>query len=82
MKKRKTRKPASWKKRYHELNICYQECSGNLLYSLERNNDLEDRIEKAEDYIRWKGLWNDYSNFKENAHQEYDPDLPFPSYVL
>ncbi len=34
------------------------------------------------DFIRWKGLSDEYQYFKENAHMECPDNVPFGSYVL
>ena len=33
-------------------------------------------------FISWKHLSCDFEYFKENAHEEYDDDLPFPTLTL
>lgn len=34
------------------------------------------------DFIRWMCLDRQYRIFRENAHEEYDEDMPFPHYTI
>lgn len=44
----------------------------------ERYNEMD----YLREFISYKSLDDEYTYFKEHAHEEKNPDLPFPSLVL
>jgi hypothetical protein len=74
MKKAKQEKPF-----WRDL---YEEQEGYLISSMEKLQELEGRYALLDAYIDWKGLRDECEYFQEHAHEEYDPDLPFPRLVL
>ena len=74
MKKLKEKKP-SWLESYEEQE-------GYLLECVEKLRDLEGRYALLDAYIDWKGIREECEYYQANAHEEYDPDLPFSRLVL
>jgi len=64
-----------WKERF-------EEASGWVAHFSDKSNRLEAEVEFYMDYIRWKGLSEEYQFFEEHAHKEEFPDEPFARYVM
>lgn len=43
---------------------------------------METELRYRSEYIEYKGLSEDFLYFRQNAHEEYDEDMPFPYLTL
>ncbi len=66
-----------------------QNLNNQIEYMRDAINDLLDDQEIAHEeikyldaFISYKKLEKEYRYFRENAHEEYDEDLPFPILTL
>ena len=39
-------------------------------------------LEYHKDFLTWRGLWDDFIYFRNNAYLEQNEDEPFPHYTL
>lgn len=62
-------------KRYNEMDDYLQE-----LVEADKHNQIE--MDYLRGFISYKSLDDEYTYFKEHAHEEKNPDLPFPSLML
>lgn len=63
------------------MNI-YDELYQHLL-DLQDDVDLySEELRYMSDFLSWMYLWDDFIDFRMNAHLEQDEDEPFPRYVL
>ena len=69
-------------KKIQELQELYEEVSDYLTNLLDdyRRQEAENRYRR--EYIHYKGLEEEFCYFRENAHEVYDEDLPFPYLTL
>ena len=67
---------------YRNLYENYEELSGFLRSALDDHERDTEEMWYLYDFIRYKGLDDEYRYFKENAHEDTSKDLPFPSLVL
>jgi len=67
---------------YRNLYENYEELSGFLRSALDDNERDTEEMRYLYDFIRYKGLDDEYMYFRKNAHEDKSKDLPFPSLVL
>ena len=67
---------------YKNLYENYQELSGFLTSAMDSQyRDMED-MRYLYEFIRYKDLGDEYSCFRENAHEVCREDMPFPILTL
>ena len=67
---------------YKNLYENYEELSGFLTNTLDgQYRDMEEMRYLCE-FIRYKGLDDEYNYFRENAHDVCEEDMPFPILTL
>ena len=49
---------------------------------LKDQENYQEELEYLHSFISYKGLEEEYTYFRENAHEEYDEKLPFPTLTL
>lgn len=49
---------------------------------LDDQEDTHTEIKYLSGFINYKNLEEEYLYFRENAHEEYEDDLPFPTLTL
>ncbi len=49
---------------------------------LKDQESCQEDLEYLHSFISYKGLEEEYIYFRENAHEEYDEELPFPTLTL
>ena len=72
-------------KEQHIFQNLQKRCSemSDIISSLvEDNNYNETELRYLNEYIRYKKLDGEYRHFRENAHEEYETDSPFPYLTL
>lgn len=67
---------------YRNLYENYEELSGFLRSALEDHERDTEEMRYLYDFIRYKGMDDEYRYFRENAHEDTSKDLPFSSLVL
>ena len=60
----------------------YDETCSELRDALVENRQLNEECRYLRDYIRQKGLEVEFAEFRQNAHEERDSELPFPHLVM
>jgi len=60
----------------------FEEASGWVEHYVDESNRLQSKVQFLMDFIRWKGLSDEYSVFEERAYKKEFPDEPFPRYVM
>ena len=68
------KKPVAWE--------MYDEACTAARDALSENDALLRENQFLSDFIRWKGLGEEFEYFKKNAHEDTTSDLPFPPLVL
>ena len=58
------------------------EMSGFICSLLKDQEFDHTEIKYLSGFISYKNLEEEYQYFRENAHEEYDKDLPFPTLTL
>lgn len=55
----------------------------DLITDLLRDQEIDhEEIKYLSGFISYKNLDEEYGYFRENAHEEYEEDLPFPNLTL
>lgn len=67
---------------FQNLQERCSEMSDIISSLVEDNNYNETELRYLNEYIRYKKLDGEYRHFRENAHEEYETDLPFPYLTL
>ena len=67
---------------YKNLYENYEELSGFLISTLDRQYQDEEELRYLSEFIRYKGLDKEYTYFRENAHEVNMEDMPFPILTL
>lgn len=67
---------------YQQLLERYEEMNGYLLELIDEHNQGKEDIRYMHDFIRYKNLNEEFSYFREHAHEDTDTKLPFPYLVL
>ena len=53
-----------------------------LLNLIEDEKCAREELRYLNDFVRYKKLDEEFRYFREHAHEEYEPDLPFPHLTL
>ena len=67
---------------YQNLQEHYEEMNDFLLSLLDDHKLAEEDLKYLNAFIHYKKLDEEFRYFRENAHEEYEPDLPFPYLTL
>ncbi len=67
---------------YQNLQKRYEEMNDYLLDLIDAQKRAEEDLKYLNDFIRYKKLDEEFRYFREHAHEEYEPDLPFPHFSL
>lgn len=78
----KNKKVVKEQKKNQHLQEYYQEMNDYLLDLIREHNDTLEERRYMHDFIHYKNLDEEFSYFKEHAHEDTDTDLPFPYLVL
>lgn len=68
--------------RYQDLHERHQELSDYLSSLLDDYSRAEEELYYFTEFVRFKELEEEFRYFRENAHEEYEEDLPFPYLTL
>ena len=67
---------------YRNLQERYEEMNDFLLNLIEDEKCAREELRYLNDFVRYKKLDEEFRYFREHAHEEYEPDLPFPHLTL
>lgn len=67
---------------YQELDTLYDELSSQMDYYVQFKCDASRQLTYLNDFIRFKGLEDDFAYFCEHAIEDPDVELPFPHLIL
>lgn len=67
---------------YQNLQERYEEMNDFLLNLLDDHKRAEEDLKYLNAFIHYKKLDEEFRYFRENAHEEYEPDLPFSYFTL
>ncbi len=67
---------------YQNLQERYEEMNDFLLSLLDDHKYAEEDLKYLNAFIHYKKLGEEFRYFRENAHEEYEPNLPFPYLTL
>lgn len=67
---------------YQNLLEHYEEMNDFLLNLIEVHERTEEDLKYLSDFVHYKKLDEEYRYFREHAHEEFKPDLPFPYLTL
>ena len=65
-----------------DLNIFKRYSLFGVYELIEDHRRSEENLRYLRDFIHYKNLEDEFRYFKENAHEEYEPDLPFSYLTL
>ena len=71
-----------YQKKYKQLKECYKLLNEHMLDITDDNERYLNELLYLEAFIEWKNLNEEFIYFKNNAHEEYDKDLPFSRLTL
>ena len=69
-------------KQYQLLQERYEEMNDYLLELIDEHERTKKERRYMSDFIHYKNLDEEFSYFKEHAHEDTDTELPFPYLVL
>ena len=69
-------------KQYQQLLERYEEMNAYLLDLIEEHNRTQEERRYMNDFIHYKNMDEEFSYFKEHAHEDTETELPFPYLVL
>lgn len=69
-------------KQYQHLLERYEEMNDYLLELIDEHERTKKERRYMSDFIHYKNLDEEFSYFKEHAHEDTDTELPFPYLVL
>lgn len=69
-------------KQYQLLLERYEEMNDYLLELIDEHNRTVEERRYMNDFIHYKSLDEEFSYFREHAHEDTDTELPFPYLVL
>ena len=75
-------KQKKYKRKYKDLEELFDEMSSHLTNLVEESGYNYAMMKYLEEFIRYKNLSEEFLYFKENAHEEYEDDLPFAKLTL
>ena len=67
---------------YRNLQERYEEMNDFLLNLIEDEKCAREELRYLNDFVRYKKLDEEFRYFREHAHEENEPDLPFPHLTL
>ncbi len=67
---------------YQNLLERYEEMNDFLLNLIEDEKCAREELRYLNDFVHYKKLDEEFRYFREHAHEEYEPDLPFPYLTL
>lgn len=67
---------------YQNLQERYEEMYDYLLGLIEDHKRAEEDLKYLNDFVHYKKLDEEFHYFREHAHEEYEPDLPFSHLTL
>ncbi len=67
---------------YEALESWCKAAYDHIKYLEENEHEMGREINYLYSFISWKHLSDEFEYFKENAHEEYDDNLPFPTLTL
>ncbi len=68
--------------KYQNLQARYEEMNDFLLELMDEHKRTEEDLRYLGDFIHYKNLNEEFRHFREHAHEEYEPDLPFSHLTL
>lgn len=68
--------------KYQKLQARYEEMNDFLLGLIDDHKRAEEDMRYLRAFISYKDLDEEFRYFKEHAHEEYEPDMPFPYLTL
>ena len=68
-------------KLYRKLQDQSDEYLGYVQYYSSQCDEKDKELRFLYDFLRYKGISEEYENFRENAHEVDNPDI-FPFYIL
>ena len=69
-------------KQYQHLLERYEEMNEYLLELIEEHDRTREEHRYMSDFIHYKNLDEEFSYFREHAHEDTETELPFPYLVL
>ena len=69
-------------KQYRHLLERYEEMNDYLLELIDEHERTKKERRYMSDFIHYKNLDEEFSYFKEHAHEDTETELPFPYLVL
>ena len=67
---------------YKSLEERFKEACDYISYLSSGSEWMTEELKYLQDFISYKKLTEEYIHFREHAHLEDDPEVPFPSYIL
>ena len=74
--------PNIQEKFYRNLYENYQEMSEFLTSTLDSQYHDTEEMRYLHDFVHYKGLDEEYTYFRANAHEDTSKDVPFPTLTL
>ena len=69
-------------KKYQNLQKRYEEMNDFLLELIENHKRAEEDLKSLKDFVHYKKMDEEFSYFREHAHEDENSELPFPYLVL
>ena len=70
------------KRQLGNLQGRYSDACDELLSTLEEIRRLDKELRYLNDFIHWRNLEQEFRWFQHEAHEETNPDSPFPRLVM
>ena len=68
--------------KYRNLQVRYKEMNDFLLELMDDHKRTEEDLRYLTDFIHYKNLDEEFRYFREHAHENYEPDMPFSYLTL
>ena len=78
----KNNKVVKEQNKYKHLRECYEEMNDYLLELTDEHNHAKEDMRYMHDFIHYKNLDDEFSYFREHAHEDENSELPFPYLTL
>ena len=78
----KNKKVINEQKKYQNLQERYEEMNDFLLDLIEEHKRAEEDLKYLKDLVHYKRMDEEFSYFREHAHEDENSELPFPYLVL
>lgn len=78
----KNNKVVKEQNKYKHLRECYEKMNEFLLDLIDDHKRTKEELRYLNDFIHYKKLEDEFRYFSENAHEEYESDLPFSYLTL